>query len=587
MKQTVLTFSLLALTSLSATAQDVYLSCDFEEGIPADFSLYDQDGRQPSTDMSALGFVIGTPWIAGTVEDNTVAISTSWYKSPGTSDDWMVLPALTITSEKAVLNWRAMASDKDFRDGYKIFISEVGSQPSDFDRSTPFHSVVKEQNAWTSYSLSLASYVGKTIYIAFVNDSKDKTMLYVDDLFVGVPSCVGMTMNAAQRVLTSYGEVTLSGTVTATLDKTLHGFTVGYEVEGQHFEQHFDKTIYAGGNYSFELSAPLHIDRGQTLSYRAWVEAEGDKQVFTGMVSAFGHHVVAEEITGTWCGYCVRGILAMEQCNQTYPDHFIGLAVHNNDPMAIDDPIYLNPLMQDMGMNGFPNACLNRNQRYKGDPAELPNHAAAQLKVAPDYDIVLSATYDAESNQMNAHCDLYSSKNTSDADLRVAFVTVEDSVHGTNAEQYYQQNYSAGDKNAGRFGELPSVVSADLMWYMDVVRGLEGGHTGMAGMLPTQLSENGVYSLDHSFTFEALERIHRPEMTSLVVLLFNGKNNQILNADKLSLASVLIESSGIEAVTSDSQSLTWGYTLNGCRIANLESARGFIIDGNGRKCLTR
>jgi len=558
----------LALGCLHLSAQDVYLNCDFESGIPSTFSLYDEDGLLPSTDMQNLGFSIGTPWITTSVEENMVAVSTSWYKHPGTSNDWMVLPGLTINSEKAVITWRAMASDSQFRDGYKLYISEQGNQPADFNTDTPFLTVAKEQNQWKSYSQSLADYVGKTIYIAFVNDSKDKTMLYVDDIFVGVPSCVGFTMNAAQRVLTEYGDVTLSGKVSATLDKTITSYTIGYEAGDQHFEQQFTKTIRPGNSVSFMMDMPLHIERGQTLNYKAWVEAEGDRQELQGKVSAYAHHVVAEEVTGTWCGYCVRGIVAMEQATTTYPKNFIGLAIHNNDPMALGDQYYLDPVMSDMGFGGFPNACVNRNNRYKGDPSDIPANVTTLLGTAPDYDIVLNASYDADTKQMTAHCDLYSSKNVSDADLRVAFITVEDSVHGTNAEQYYQQNYYSGVSGMGRFSSLPAVVSANDMWYMDVVRGIEGTHTGISGLLPSTLEEDGIYSLDHTFTFTADTCGHfRPEMCSLVVLLFNGKNNHILNADKLSLAELLAGGAGISATRNDEENECVIYSLDGRFIA--------------------
>ena len=37
---------------------------------------------------------------------------------------------------------------------------------------------------------------------------------------------------------------------------------------------------------------------------------------------------VVEEGTGTWCGWCVRGIVALEYMRENYPDKFIGIGVH-------------------------------------------------------------------------------------------------------------------------------------------------------------------------------------------------------------------------------------------------------------------
>ena len=47
--------------------------------------------------------------------------------------------------------------------------------------------------------------------------------------------------------------------------------------------------------------------------------------------------VVGEEGTGTWCGWCVRGHVFMDYMDEKYPDTWIGIAVHNGDPMVVDD----------------------------------------------------------------------------------------------------------------------------------------------------------------------------------------------------------------------------------------------------------
>src|SRR5699024_9086047 len=66
--------------------------------------------------------------------------------------------------------------------------------------------------------------------------------------------------------------------------------------------------------------------------------------------------VVFEEGTGTWCGYCPRGIVAMEYMydNSNQFPNFIGIAVHNQDPMMVAE--------YDNGANfpGFPNSNVDR-----------------------------------------------------------------------------------------------------------------------------------------------------------------------------------------------------------------------------------
>lgn len=78
--------------------------------------------------------------------------------------------------------------------------------------------VLKESYSWTEHVVDLSAYAGKTVYIAFVNDSQDKNCLYVDDIFVGVESNVGLTTNLG-RVIQQYGDVAVSGQVFATGEK--------------------------------------------------------------------------------------------------------------------------------------------------------------------------------------------------------------------------------------------------------------------------------------------------------------------------------------------------------------------------------
>ena len=74
------------------------VATDFFDGIPTDFTLEDRDGNTLSQDVTKYGFQQGDAWVAYFIEseNNMVAASTSWYASPGTSDDRMMLPTMRI-----------------------------------------------------------------------------------------------------------------------------------------------------------------------------------------------------------------------------------------------------------------------------------------------------------------------------------------------------------------------------------------------------------------------------------------------------------------------------------------------------------
>lgn len=202
MKKCAIACSAIFFLSFHASAQ-TYLHCDFSRGIPDGFTLIDNDALEPSAAMRKEGFAVGTPWIAQSPkgEDNPAACSTSWYAEKGTSDDWMITPPFTVSSAGSVLTWRAMASDKRNRDGYAVYVSTSASTAVDgFDRSAPLFSVGEEENAWTKHSVSLDGYVGKTITVAFVNNSTDKSRLYIDDIN-GVEGSVPTSFGADEPIV--------------------------------------------------------------------------------------------------------------------------------------------------------------------------------------------------------------------------------------------------------------------------------------------------------------------------------------------------------------------------------------------------
>ena len=71
---------------------------------------------------------------------------------------------------------------------------------------------------------------------------------------------------------------------------------------------------------------------------------------------SYRRKVVMEEFTGTWCGWCPRGMRAIELLSEEYGDQFIPVAVHVNDRMQ-DDSFF--PVI---GYNNgnFPGCILNR-----------------------------------------------------------------------------------------------------------------------------------------------------------------------------------------------------------------------------------
>ena len=559
------------LIAVSTQAQTTYLATSFDEGIPETFQNWDIDENQPSTDMANLGFTIGTAWIVTTEgkDNNSVACSTSWYKNAGTSNDWMVLPPIEIKDAEAKIIWRARASDKDLRDGYKLYIGHFPDadsgrdyiMPDDFDLLSPLYSTNKETFDWNLHTISLADYVGQTVYLAFVNDSKDKTCLYIDDIFVGVPAAVGLSLDFG-RCYDGYGDITISGKAYATLSQPVEQYTIGFEMNGKTIEQTFDGTLEPGVQVPFTLSETAYLEKNATADYRAWIKAGDDQSEQNGRLSAYLWKVVAEEVTGTWCQYCVRGIGAMNYMRENDPEGFIGIAIHNNssstvpDSMAISGEEYRKWVMATYSMNGYPHCVLNRNAQYSIDPGIIPTTAASIKRNGQNYyGVTLSATYNPETNRIAADTEVLFAKDFDNTNFKLAYIVIENDVHRTHAETGILDNYCGYDQvNAyagGAMGEcygfenLPGIVNADDIWYQDVARGYDGtdGYKGIEGLFPKNISEGDVFT--HQMELDMPETVLVKENAELVVLLLS-KSGAILNAEKCPIAQQSAEPTAVE-----------------------------------------
>ena len=581
-----------------ASAQDTYFTTGFDDGIPSTFALYDQDGRTPSIDMQKLGFAVGTPWITITEPDtdgNKVACSTSWYKNAGTSDDWMIIKAIEIKSEKAVLRWRSRASDKDYRDGLAVYISDKGNAVADFDTSAPVYFAKKENYAWTEHSVDLSAYKGKTVYIAFVNNSNDANCLYVDDIFVGIPSKVGMTLGLG-RVIRSYGTVSVNGKAYATDGQSHHGFTVGYRYGNKTVEQKFDMDIPADETVDFALDTPIKIERNQTIMYDAWIKCDGDSTGISSKTSAYPLKLVAEEVTGTWCGYCIRGIVGMKNMNEKYPDTFIGIAIHNDsspnwpDAMAAGLEDYHDYIYNSCNISGYPHCVFSRTPNYSIDPANMEIYYNGIMNSADNYSgIELKASYDAVTKKITADTDIYFAQKQNNTNYRLAYVVVENNVHRTHKDLglddnvptgYEQCNYYAGNTQGemGGFENQPATIPAEQMWYNDVARTIYPDPKGEEGIIPANIAEGGHFT--HQVTFDMPSNVLAPSNTEIIVLLLD-KNGIIANADKVKAEGTETDISTVLQTAKDSKAF---YNMEGMCVSG--NAKGLLIH-NGKKYMRK
>ncbi len=211
------------------------------------------------------------------------------------------------------------------------------------------------------------------------------------------------------------------------------------------------------------------------------------------IVPAPGKVVVAEEGTGTWCPWCVRGAVFMELLSEKYGDLYAGIAVHNADPMTVDAyDAAIGGLI-----NGYPSGVVDRGPEY--DPSQFEIPFLERIQIAPKAWIENGATWDAETRVLNVSATT-TFQQTVSGNYKVSLVLTEDGVTGTGSD-WAQANAYAGGGNGdmGGYEDLPSPVPASQMVYDHVARLLSPSFAGVPDAFMGNMDANDVTT--HNFTF--------------------------------------------------------------------------------------
>lgn len=235
---------------------------------------------------------------------------------------------------------------------------------------------------------------------------------------------------------------------------------------------------------------------------------------FSTIVPAVGKIVIVEEATGTWCGWCPRGTVAMDKLAKEYNGFAAGIAVHNNDPMV--NTAY------DAGIgtfiSGYPSALVNRNADI--DPADIFNPVLASMEIAPSATLVNGAKLDAATNILDVSVTV-DFKKALTGDWRLIVVLTEDSVTGT-AAGYAQANYYSGSRDligldGVNWRSLGNPVPASQSQYDHVARAIAPSFGGDANTFPATIGINTQFALNYSFTVDADWKTEDMHIVSMLI----------------------------------------------------------------------
>lgn len=533
--------------SLSASAQ-IVLQEDFNgtsgTALPAGWSQVTKAATGWKTNTGSLSFTAGWAVPTGT---GRYAVVDEWNGN-GTNENndttRLVTPTFSLTGVTgAWLTYKSYFVKAAYTGGSPAENAYVLISTNGGTSWTVIDTVNNNSTDWEINAVNLSSYNNTAnLKVAFsYHDGGDLTKhligIAVDDVKIYVPPTSEMALlsvTPAAASPTAYGvasgTLALGGKVFNNGSSTITSYKLHYQ-QGSSPEVVGNITGVSIAPFtSATVTAPTPLAMPSSLGdypVKMWVELAGDAvatndsgaTTVTAVSFMPAKKILAEEGTGTWCGWCPRGAVYMDSMAKTHPNNFSLIAVHNGDPMVV--AAYDSYLGSKIG--GYPSMLIDRTEVV--DPSDLFDIYDAQKDYFGYADITLTDVPAAGFS--------YSLKATVkpainlNGDYRLAMALIEDEVTGTESG-YAQSNYYSGGGSGpmGGYESKPSKVPAANMVYNHVARMIVPGVSGAAGSLPATMTAGSNY--DYTFNTTIPQPYHRNEMHAVVMLIRNS-DGAVLN----------------------------------------------------------
>ena len=527
----------LLISSGAVVAQTTFVQEDFEGGsFPGTWSQ--------TTSATDGGFLYGT----------AASLSSTYYPIDGAnatqmvatnddacncdkSADYLILPTVDLSGASTV--W--LDADVFFGGGTYQGNTEVAKVKYSIDGGTTWTdaSTIAGSATWQSITVDVSAAAGNSsVMVAFHYDDATGWVygIAVDNVKLYEPHPVdGGVNNLSIAKYVMAGNVTVSGTVKNYGSSAITAMDIIWTDGTNTYTDNLTGLNVAPlASYNFSHTTPLAAIGGGTYALDVYTSVSGDGNnandtataAVAGMTFATTKTVVGEEATGTWCGWCPRGAVALEDMESQ--SNWIGIAVHNADPMVVS--------AYDAGIGGFisgyPSGVVDRI--LVGDPTDFATQRTARLQEISPADVSIT---NVALNQSTGELTFDVNANfavTADGNFRLNAVITENNVTGT-ASGYDQVNYySFQSQNLALTGaghdwqQATNPVLAADMEYDHVARAILGGFNGTNGSVPASVVAGNTYT--QSYSFNVVPGLHVNEMHIIGLLHDADNSGEILNA---------------------------------------------------------
>ncbi len=492
MKHRIAILLLTVLLPLTIFAENIYLQTDFDRGIPTDFTVWDKDENPTIAGLRNISSSEGsfTAAVAGT-KSYLAAVSSAYSTYNYPIENWLITSQIHIASADAILRWDAKSVHYDYRESYSVMISQNGLNAKDF---TEVLTITEENYYYTTRALSLAEYVGKDIYIAFVHNSTKKFLLAIDNLVVGeIDDTLYRVENHSPVTVQGGNDVTIEGYI-YNLNKA-GNITPVCRVEETDYIAEIAIPCNTGDKAAYNFAIPTPAEG--KVAYQIGLQNGED---FTWLASdtlycsAFPRRVLVEEFTGTWCTSCPKGSLALYEYEHNLRDAIIPVTAHCNDTLT--DAYYEGNMAY--YLSNLPSFLYDRMSKYKADDPAQAHKIYTVLSLPVIAEVVIDdATFEGESAIKVASTVRVAENIDNSSDIyRISYIITENTVQGEGRKFNQSNNMTLASTN--EFYYLPSAIPADIMIYKDVARGTSTAFTGIPLSLPSLLETGETYRVEHT-----------------------------------------------------------------------------------------
>lgn len=569
---------------------NVLYSENFDNGL-GNVMLYDGDTNVP--DETSQGYNFNSPgnayaWVPvrdDNATDGYSAASTSMYATPGTSDDWLVTPQINIMDKFCTLSFKSQSFYKGSTDSLKVVVwpsntiySTLNDDVVDLMKAegTVVYNELQSPGAsegtlageWRENTIDLSEFAGKNVYIAFVNQNEDQSLVFIDDIVVNhnlsfYASFLNEESVVDQKSIDIKGSIQINDSTETFTDVmlTLRDGN-GNEV---------DKITETGlslknkDTYAFAFSKPLPLTVGQVNKYSVDFKLNDKENSVSKAVSDLyfkpTKRVTLEEFTGMGCTNCPLGILGIDNLHTLYGELFIPMALHcyTGDQLGTGVSNYaafLNLTAAPSGMiqRGditYPVTQDKTTAAYSFRPSDNTTYSVTwasevenQLATPAQAEITATATLSSSRSTIKVPCTVKYALDATDVNLKLFAVVLENNLSG------YQSNGFSGisDPLMGDWGSggKYGMTSVEPYIFDHVVRGYYGEtFTGTPDLFPTDITAGKDYTT--TLSVPVPDVVSNPENTEVVVMLFNGNTDKLINAYKATTSTA----DGIDNATAD------------------------------------